>query len=250
MIARLIYQAAVRILHFTGFYRTRNQRYVEFISRLVQGTTMDGQVLVDVGCGPGILTSMLPHSYRILGVDLNHELLTSLAQDRVEKIQARAERLPLRTEAIDLLLAISLIEHIRDRAVFLREVHRVLRPNGVAILQIPELGYPLEPHTKWPFLRIWNTSLQRRILSVTGHDSLELSTSLDEVVDAARRMGLLPETTLPIWHFKITKLFKIPQGYFVLFRKSRGGGSAEGAEPTVDDVPHPLWKGSTNNRIP
>ena len=223
MLARLNYRAVVRILHFTGFYHSRNQRYAEFISRLVRSDSEEGQVLVDLGCGPGILTSMLPRSYRILGVDLNRELLTSLVQDNVEKIQARAERLPMRTGGIDLVLAFSLIEHLRDQARFLGEVDRVLRPGGSAVFQIPELSYPLEPHTKWPFLRIWNTALQGRILSATGYDDLNLSTSLAGVLDLARGTGFRTERILPIWPFRNTKLFGIPLGYFILLRKPRKG---------------------------
>ncbi|HVU94886.1 MAG TPA: methyltransferase domain-containing protein [Puia sp.] len=50
---------------------------------------------------------------------------------------ADATRLPFDDNSFDLLIANHILEHIPDDQQAMREMHRVLTPNGVAILQVP-----------------------------------------------------------------------------------------------------------------
>lgn len=46
-------------------------------------------------------------------------------------------RLPFRPESFDLVLASHVLEHIPDDRAAVREIHRVLRPGGIALLPVP-----------------------------------------------------------------------------------------------------------------
>jgi SAM-dependent methyltransferase len=52
-------------------------------------------------------------------------------------VQADARDLPFEDESFDVALCIHVLEHIPDDRQALKEMHRVLRPGGRAVLQVP-----------------------------------------------------------------------------------------------------------------
>lgn len=101
-----------------------------------------GALVLDVGCGTGALLEPLRRrGYRPLGLDVRPEGLASVrARDpNAWVVQAEADRLPLRSESVDAVLALDVLEHVDDRAV-LAEVARVLRPGGLLVASVP--AYP------------------------------------------------------------------------------------------------------------
>jgi SAM-dependent methyltransferase len=91
-----------------------------------------GQVL-DLGCGIG-------HSHELLapresvGVDVDPEVLVGQSRDTVV---ADMRQLPFESGRFPSVLAVHSIEHVPDPIVALREIARVLDPDGVAILVTP-----------------------------------------------------------------------------------------------------------------
>jgi ubiquinone/menaquinone biosynthesis C-methylase UbiE len=93
-------------------------------------------VLLDVGCGPGLLPLLLAQSgSRSLGVDLDLGLLAARLAPNLA--QADALRLPFPAEAFDLVTASNLLFLLDDPAAALREWARVLRPGGSLCLLNP-----------------------------------------------------------------------------------------------------------------
>ena len=116
-------------------------------------------------------------------------------------------------------MAISLVEHVADHVAFFRELARVLKPNGRVVLQFPELRFPIEPHTKWPFLHLLNPSLQARILAATGYGDVNMKTSVERVVWSAAEAGFRVDRVAPLWQFRLARLVGMPMGYFALLKK-------------------------------
>lgn len=52
-----------------------------------------------------------------------------------ERIDLTALAFP--AERFDLIIAFHVLEHVKDDAAAFREIHRVLRPGGIALLQVP-----------------------------------------------------------------------------------------------------------------
>lgn len=106
---------------FTGnapWHLTRDQ-----ISYIPQARP--GQIALDLGCGTGLHRPVLDAlGYRYYGVDYHGEG----AQDLVD-----AHALPLVDAAVDLVLAIALLEHLAQPPRAIAEMQRVLKPGGRAV---------------------------------------------------------------------------------------------------------------------
>jgi 2-polyprenyl-6-hydroxyphenyl methylase/3-demethylubiquinone-9 3-methyltransferase len=105
-------------------------------ARLIPPARRPGAVLVDLGCGGGLLA---PHvaalGYRHVGVDLVTSALEQ-ARDRggVTPVRADVTRLPLADGCADAVSAGELLEHVTDLPGTLAEMCRILRPGGVVAI--------------------------------------------------------------------------------------------------------------------
>ena len=218
-----LYRIVVRTLQIVRFYHARNEKYGALLLRLIGPSARAGQFVVDLGCGPGGITSKLSGPYTVLGLDKDRYPLLHFFNPGIPRVQARAERLPFKDDSIDVVVAISLVEHVPDQRGFFFEVARVLKAGGQGIVQVPNLRHPIEPHTKWPFLHMWSQTFQAKVLAATGYDDLDLSTSVAKVSHLGAGSGLEVVGTLPIWHFRLAKLLGQPMGFFMVLRKPVAG---------------------------
>lgn len=100
-------------------------------------------LVVDIGCGNGAMLPLLfPLARHVLGFDLRPEGLLRLGekQPRVWRLQGEAEHLPLDSGVADAVIVLDVLEHVDDRTV-LADIHRVLRPGGVALMTVPALSW-------------------------------------------------------------------------------------------------------------
>jgi SAM-dependent methyltransferase len=124
--------------------------------------TVDGLQALDFGCGLGALVQAL----RDGGLDARGcdfpDKLGSIAG--LDPISVGPYRLPYDDSSFDLVVSASVLEHAQNTAECFAEIHRVLRPGGVAIHGFPGKWYlPTEPHIyvplvswTWPKVsRIW-----------------------------------------------------------------------------------------------
>lgn len=104
-------------------------------ARLVPPADRPGAVLVDVGCGAGLLA---PHlrgkGYQHVGVDLTRSALEQAGTHGVTPVAGDATALPLVDGAADVVAAGELLEHVPDLAGAVAEVCRILRPGGLLVL--------------------------------------------------------------------------------------------------------------------
>jgi 2-polyprenyl-6-hydroxyphenyl methylase / 3-demethylubiquinone-9 3-methyltransferase len=94
-----------------------------------------GAVLVDLGCGAGLLA---PHAarlgYRHVGVDLVGTSLRIAAEHGVLPVRGDVQRLPVGDGVADAVSAGEILEHVPDLAATVAEACRVLRPGGTLVL--------------------------------------------------------------------------------------------------------------------
>jgi 2-polyprenyl-6-hydroxyphenyl methylase/3-demethylubiquinone-9 3-methyltransferase len=104
-------------------------------ARLIPPATRPGAVLVDVGCGAGLLA---PHvaskGYRHVGVDVTRSALEQAAAHGVTPVRADAAALPLADGCADVVAAGEILEHVPDLPGTVAEACRVLRPGGLLVL--------------------------------------------------------------------------------------------------------------------
>ena len=94
-----------------------------------------GAVLVDAGCGGGLLA---PHvqrrGYRHVGVDLRRAGLEQSAGRGVTPVAGDVSALPLADGCADVVVAGEILEHVTDLPATVAELARVLRPGGLLVL--------------------------------------------------------------------------------------------------------------------
>jgi 2-polyprenyl-6-hydroxyphenyl methylase/3-demethylubiquinone-9 3-methyltransferase len=101
---------------------------------LVPPATRPGAVLVDLGCGAGLLAPHLrSKGYRHVGVDLVASALDQAAAHGVRAVRADVTRLPLRDGCADVVSAGELLEHVVDLPAVVAEACRVLRSGGLFV---------------------------------------------------------------------------------------------------------------------
>jgi len=104
--------------------------------------------VLDLGCGTGEVSAQLIRlGYEVWGLDIA-EPMVRYARDRCRSNRFRVgdmERLPFPDDAFDAVVCLGVIEYLAadDRA--LREIWRVLRPGGTAVISTPSAISPL-PH--------------------------------------------------------------------------------------------------------
>lgn len=94
--------------------------------------------ILDVGCGTGANLELLGQYGEAEGVDVSIDALQFCRARGLEKVrQGEAEKLPYEDGAFDLVTALDVVEHLDDDLAGLREMRRVLRPGGRALLFVP-----------------------------------------------------------------------------------------------------------------
>lgn len=101
--------------------------------RLVPRPLVAGEVLVDLGCGGGLMAPYAS-SYRHVGVDLNASALQVAAEHGVVAVRGDAARLPMADGVASVVVAGEVLEHVRDLDAVVAEISRVLRPGGTVVV--------------------------------------------------------------------------------------------------------------------
>ena len=111
---------------------------------LVEGQGSGKLDILDAGCGSGGMTRYLQRFGRVTGIDLSPEALR-LARTRDLPRLARSSvgALPFLDGSFDVVTSFDVLYHLNvddDRAA-LADIHRVLRPGGIALIRLPAFDW-------------------------------------------------------------------------------------------------------------
>lgn len=95
--------------------------------------------ILDFGCGSGILVKKLQDDgYQALGVDVSKESISyGISQNIKNLSRFEGDRLEFDDKIFDFILALDVLEHIKDEKLILTEFARVLADNGTIIITVP-----------------------------------------------------------------------------------------------------------------
>jgi SAM-dependent methyltransferase len=82
----------------------------------------------------------------VIGLEYDFERAAEARLRSPHILNAAGEDLPLLSSTFDLILSHEVIEHVQDDRAAVREMIRVLRPGGRAVIFCPNRGYPFETH--------------------------------------------------------------------------------------------------------
>ena len=136
--------------------------------------------LLDIGCGTGIfLPELKRRTDELWAVDNQLQDRSLKGMLKLEKVAANIAaadlmKLPFRNERFDVLLLISILEHIPDLPGAMQEMLRVLKPGGMVVAGFPTKNALtdklLGPSTGF------HVSTHRQILDALGHSLTQMKT--------------------------------------------------------------------------
>lgn len=120
------------------------ERRLEMVRKQV---TLENKRILDVGCGVGAFVRRLREfSELVYGVDIDEERVREGASLVPNLALSVGEYLPFADDTFDVVLLHEVIEHVTDDLETLREVARVLKQGGRAVIFCPNRLYPFETH--------------------------------------------------------------------------------------------------------
>src|SRR5689334_5142892 len=109
-----------------------------FVEEICRRVTDRRPRILDVGCGTGANLLLLSQYGAAEGVDVSEDALAFCRERGLDQVRKGAgEQLPYDDNTFDLVTAFDVVEHMDDDLAGLREMFRVLRPGGHALLFVP-----------------------------------------------------------------------------------------------------------------
>lgn len=122
----------------------RAQRQARMLASVLGGTPAPA-LIIDVGCGDGLATSVASRAspgHRFVGLDWSADAIRQARGRGLTLLRAAADgvSLPLAPAVADVVIMSEMIEHLVDTDSALDEVWRVLKPGGWLLLSTPNLA--------------------------------------------------------------------------------------------------------------
>jgi len=104
-------------------------------ARLVPPTGREGALLLDLGCGGGLLAPHLAGTaYRHVGVDLSASAVRLAREHGVTAVRGDVTALPFADGCADVVVAGEILEHVADLPRAVAEACRALAPGGTIVI--------------------------------------------------------------------------------------------------------------------
>jgi len=157
------------------------------MKRLAPGDSRERKAL-EIGCGPGrLMRPLAKHFGEIHGIDISDEMIR-LARDRLRDVpNAYPRHAPnsdlsdFAVESFDFVYSYAVFQHIPSRETvlgYMKETRRVLKPDGIARLQINGLPETAPRYDTWCGVRISSADVARfareqdfQLLALEGIDT-------------------------------------------------------------------------------
>jgi len=133
--------------------------------------------ILDLGSGMGGLVVRLQlEGCKVLGLDycFDYCIITKLRGRRYglqpQVINGAAEHIPLRNQSVDVIFCYEVIEHVFDPLAMLQEIRRVIRPNGLVFITVPNRWTPYDHHYHLWGINFLPRPMAEWVIKVLGRD--------------------------------------------------------------------------------
>lgn len=163
-----------------------------FILRAIE--TEKSRKILDAGCGRGFYPhalSFFAFPKEIHGIDISNEYLSIARQyctdKRVRLQKGSLYSLPYPDNYFDAVICSEVLEHLDNDTAGARELHRVLKKDGLLLVSVPNERFPfLWDPINWLLMRLFNTHVNKDIWWLAGiwadHDRLYKREDLESLI--------------------------------------------------------------------
>lgn len=149
------------------------KRYIDRIKDYVLGKNFKNKTLLDIATGSGyVAIEMAKLGMNVIACDLSPQAIKNLKKYQkelslrnLELIVCNAEKIPLKDNTVDYILANAILEHMPNEKETIREWKRILKPEGKMFITVP-----LKFRFIWPFLWLVNFIYDKRLGHLRRYD--------------------------------------------------------------------------------
>jgi 2-polyprenyl-3-methyl-5-hydroxy-6-metoxy-1,4-benzoquinol methylase len=178
--------------YFENSYEIRRWAYAHLVRQFPIWLGRQPRTLLDVGCGDGALLEAA-HQVGINGIGTeSSKILAQLVRERLgDAAVTSADLSDLRGSSFDVATLINVLEHVRDPRDILESLARLLEPNSILVVHVPNVaGLPallrgpnwhqIEPleHLYYFTVHTLTALLERTGFEVIGRFSIVISKRL------------------------------------------------------------------------
>lgn len=204
-------------------HMTRNEADMAFKKR-VQTVfewidPQDGDVILDCACGRGFYLNMFRYVSQctLVGLELDWPVIQK-AQQNVSHLanlllnNANIYHLPYADNTYEGVILSEILEHIDDDVAGLKEVYRVLKPDGVVAITVPNANYPFwwDPINK-TLETLFDTHISQGPLAGIWANHVRLYTA-DQLRESVLAAGFIVEEERAFTHHSFPFIHNIVYG--------------------------------------
>lgn len=134
-------------------------RFYDLVESLSSVRSPAGATVLSSGCGFAGSVSVWAEAGAadVWGVEVDREM-ARIGGVRIREwpnahvVAYDGDLLPFSDSVFDIIESIHVVEHVRDLALYLSELVRVLKPGGMCYLECPDRLFPVELHTMFPVI--------------------------------------------------------------------------------------------------
>jgi hypothetical protein len=203
-----------------------------------------GKRVLDIACGEGYGSAALrtAGATRVVGVDIDGQTVAHARQKYgVDARIGSADRIDLEDGSIDLAVSFETIEHLKDPLGFLREMKRVLTPEGKLVISTPNKAHAADGESHNPFHLSEMTAQEFRAALDSVFPSVEYFSQCLLVAPLFSVRALASLHTRPSFRPLSGAIFRLRPWLF-------GSGNASAVAELRKDAPRAIVEGRPTSR--
>ncbi|MHA1268754.1 MAG: oligosaccharide flippase family protein [Candidatus Helarchaeota archaeon] len=154
---------------------TRSKIISNRILKITSKLSKKIKLILDDGCGDGSIDYNLSDNFCIIGIEPNFNKLRKNYYDKklyrkINYIISTGEFLPFKNEKFDFIISHMVLEHCISVNNYLYETCRVIKKSSFIYIAAPNRIFPIEPHSKLPFISLLKSSFHPSIRNLVNHE--------------------------------------------------------------------------------
>lgn len=200
-----------------GSYNRRVEAYLGVIRKFIGEASK--LAIADIGCGSGVFARHLSEGNFVVALDVDRRILETI-DENVAVVNADAHHMPFKPESFDIVLSLSLMEHLENPLGHVEDLRKIVKPGGWLLLQLPNLQYFFEPHSKAPLLFLLPKRFQRLFFRTLGYPYVNMDLTIKRALNLLSERGFTLRKIEKIYHVKGMRLIPWAPSYMFLLQKT------------------------------